>query len=262
MSEVQGKTNPLFAIAAVSVIIFSAVGVGVMTGVIPSSKSTVPAVQAPAATVSAAPEIKPAPAPEVRVVEAPPARVEPAPEPKVVEAPRAIPAKPAPRPATVYKAPPVQVATAEPPRVATNEPPRPPIATNAPPPVIAANEPVRPAPPPVPQICANCGVINAINVVEQKGQGSGVGVVAGGVVGGLVGHQIGQGRGNTAATVVGAVGGALAGNEVEKRVKATKQYNVSVRMDDGNFRNFTLDVDPGMAIGEKVKVIDGRLVRG
>ena len=128
--------------------------------------------------------------------------------------------------------------------------------------MVAANEPVRPAPPPVPQICANCGVINAINVVEQKGQGSGVGVVAGGVVGGLVGHQIGQGRGNTAATVVGAVGGALAGNEVEKRVKATKQYNVSVRMDDGNFRNFTLDVDPGMAIGEKVKVIDGRLVRG
>jgi len=39
MSETTSRISPLVAIAAVSVIIFSAVGVGVMTGVIPSSLS-------------------------------------------------------------------------------------------------------------------------------------------------------------------------------------------------------------------------------
>jgi hypothetical protein len=39
MSESQNRVSPIIAIAAVSVIVFSAVGVGVMTGVIPSSLS-------------------------------------------------------------------------------------------------------------------------------------------------------------------------------------------------------------------------------
>ena len=39
MSEASSRVSPIVAIAAVSVIIFSAVGVGVMTGVIPSSLS-------------------------------------------------------------------------------------------------------------------------------------------------------------------------------------------------------------------------------
>jgi hypothetical protein len=32
-------------------------------------------------------------------------------------------------------------------------------------------------------------------------------------------------------------------------------------MDDGNTRSFTLDGAPAYAVGEKVKVIDGRLVK-
>lgn len=39
MSESKNRTNPIMVIAAVSVIIFSAVGIGAMTGVIPSSIS-------------------------------------------------------------------------------------------------------------------------------------------------------------------------------------------------------------------------------
>jgi outer membrane lipoprotein SlyB len=100
-----------------------------------------------------------------------------------------------------------------------------------------------------------------VKVVDHKGEASGLGAVGGAVVGGLVGTQIGSGRGTTAATVIGAAGGALAGNEVEKRVKASKQYAVTVRMDDGNFRTVSFENEPGYSIGEKVKVVDGRIVR-
>jgi outer membrane lipoprotein SlyB len=105
-----------------------------------------------------------------------------------------------------------------------------------------------------------CGVVDAVNVVTKKGSGTGLGVAGGAVVGGIVGNQIGNGRGNTAATVVGAVGGALAGNEVEKRVRAVKEYQVVIRMDDGNTRTFAFESAPGYAVGDKVKILDGRLV--
>lgn len=210
MSEVQSKVSPIVAIAAVAVIIFSVIGVGVMTGVIPSSKSTVTTIQVP--------------------------------EPKAGQAPGAKSGQ-----TTARNASPATPAKKRPAQVAANEP-------------APAAAPV-PAPVPGPRVCAECGVIDSINAVEQKGQGSGLGAAGGAVVGGLLGNQVGGGRGNTVATVAGAVGGALAGNEIEKRVKSTKQYNVSVRMDDGNFRSFTFDSAPGYAIGEKVKVIDGRLVK-
>lgn len=62
--------------------------------------------------------------------------------------------------------------------------------------------------------CADCGVVQSVRAVEQKGEGSGVGLVAGGVVGGVLGHQIGSGRGQDVATAVGAVGGAAVGANV------------------------------------------------
>jgi outer membrane lipoprotein SlyB len=65
MSDTQRKVSPIVAIAAGSVIVFSAAGVGVMTGLIPSSFSNTqpypeqPAAAAPA--VSAPPAAAPAP---------------------------------------------------------------------------------------------------------------------------------------------------------------------------------------------------------
>jgi outer membrane lipoprotein SlyB len=88
-----------------------------------------------------------------------------------------------------------------------------------------------------------------------------LGAAGGAVVGGLLGNQVGGGSGRTAATVAGAVGGAVAGHQVEKHVKSTKQYDVSVRMEDGSFKKFTFDAAPTFTVGEKVKVIDGRLLR-
>lgn len=218
------KINPLVAIAAVSVIIFSAVGVGVMTGVIPSSKSEQAAAPTPTTAAAPAPAATPAAAP---ASEAAPA-----------EAPRKV-AKTQHEPKHEAKHEPTHVASAEPPRVAQNQP--------AP-------------PPPAPKICGNCGSVVAINTSKQKGEGSGLGAVGGAVVGGLLGNQVGRGTGRTVATVVGAGAGALAGNEVEKRAKSTETYHVAVRMDDGSTREFTYNEAPSFRAGDKVKVVDGGLV--
>ena len=107
-------------------------------------------------------------------------------------------------------------------------------------------------------VCASCGVVESVNAVQQKGQGSGIGVVAGGVAGGLLGNQIGGGKGKTAMTVLGAIGGGFAGNEVEKRVRTETVYDVTVRMDDGSTRSFRRA--EALSVGSAV-VIDGDTLR-
>ena len=107
--------------------------------------------------------------------------------------------------------------------------------------------------------CSQCGVVQNVQVVEQKGQGSGVGMIAGGVIGGVLGHQIGSGRGNTAATIVGAGAGAYAGNEVEKNKKKQTYWSVSVKMDNGTTRSYTYSNKPEFRDGDRVKTFeDGR----
>jgi outer membrane lipoprotein SlyB len=104
------------------------------------------------------------------------------------------------------------------------------------------------------RVCVNCGVVEAINLVEVKGEGSYLGMIAGGVAGALIGSQIGQGRGTTVAEVAGAAGGAYAGNEIEKRMKTTKHYEVLVRLDNGGTKTISYPAQPGFAVGTKVKV--------
>src|SRR5690554_1351829 len=60
---------------------------------------------------------------------------------------------------------------------------------------------VQPAPAPVPEVCSTCGVVSAINVREQRGEATGVGVALGALVGGLAGNQVGGGSGKKIATV-------------------------------------------------------------
>jgi len=105
--------------------------------------------------------------------------------------------------------------------------------------------------------CGDCGVVQSMRYVQEKGQGSGLGLVAGGVVGGVLGHQIGSGRGNTVATIAGAGVGAYAGNEIEKNKKAKSYWSVAIRMDNGSTRNFTYTSKPGVNEGERVKLVDG-----
>jgi len=126
-----------------------------------------------------------------------------------------------------------------------------PKAQAAPAPVqVASNAPAK-------RTCAECGVIESVREIQNRGEGTGLGAVGGAVVGGLLGNQVGSGRGNTAATVVGAVGGVIAGNEIEKRVKSTKGYEITVRFEDGSSRVISAASAPTWRTGDHVKVVDG-----
>lgn len=103
-------------------------------------------------------------------------------------------------------------------------------------------------------VCENCGVIESVRAVQQRGQGTGLGAVAGGVLGGAVGNQMGKGQGNAAMTVLGAVGGGLLGNEVEKSQRTNTVYEVRVRMDGGGVRTFTQATEP--STGTRVQLDD------
>jgi uncharacterized protein YcfJ len=109
--------------------------------------------------------------------------------------------------------------------------------------------------------CKDCGTVSDVKTIEKKGESSGGGAVLGGIVGGVLGHQVGSGRGNTAATVVGAAGGAYVGNEVEKNKKATTSYQVVVTMEDGKTRTFTFSNPTSYRTGDKVKIVNSKLVR-
>jgi outer membrane lipoprotein SlyB len=110
-----------------------------------------------------------------------------------------------------------------------------------------------------PAVCHDCGVIEAVNEVDTKGQGSGVGAVGGAVVGGLLGNQVGSGHGRQLATVAGAIGGAFAGNQIEGKVKATRSYDITVRMNDGATRTIHQAEQPSWRSGDHVRVVDGAL---
>ncbi len=151
--------------------------------------------------------------------------------------PAAVVAKPEPRPVAKAKKPVTQAELAQ----ATMVPPPPPPA-----------EPAR-------KICHECAVIESVREIEKAGTGSGVGAAGGAVVGGVLAHQVGQGRGKELATVLGAIGGGIAGNQIEKSAKKTKEYQITVRYEDGTKGLFTQGTPPGWREGDKVKVLDGAI---
>jgi len=261
------KTHPMLIIAAVAVTLFAGVGIGVMTGVIPSANSSaspklesstppIPtAMGASAMMGSAGSNASMAAADAI----APAANTE-KPIEKTVENKSATSA-----PNSNTKSNTAQVAhksTSTNTHAATtskSQTPTPFFAQNNP---SAQTESTAPRAQPVVSVCRTCGTIDSINTIVKQGEGSGAGAVLGGVLGGVLGHQVGNGRGKDLATVAGAVGGAVLGNSVEKNAKAANSYDVRVRMDDDTFRTVRNQTEPGLRVGDKVRVEDGRIVRG
>jgi len=108
-------------------------------------------------------------------------------------------------------------------------------------------------------VCADCGTITAIHAIEQAGEGSGLGAIAGGVAGAVLGHQVGGGTGKDIATIAGAAGGAYAGHQIEKKMKKTVRYDIVVKMENGQHRTVSQKEAPAIAVGDKVKIVDGML---
>jgi len=104
------------------------------------------------------------------------------------------------------------------------------------------------------------GTVQEIKVLEESSQGIGAGAVLGTIAGGLLGSQVGGGSGQTAAAVAGAAGGAYAGHELQKRYGNNVDFRITVETDDGRFLNIVQDNDPGVHIGQRVRVVDGRVM--
>jgi outer membrane lipoprotein SlyB len=110
-------------------------------------------------------------------------------------------------------------------------------------------------------VCYNCGQVEAINVIETRGEGGYLGTIGGGVVGALLGSQIGNGNGRTAAQIAGAVGGAYAGRAIEGNSRKMSHFEVIVRLQNGASQTLSFPNNPGLQVGDQVKIDNGRLVR-
>lgn len=120
----------------------------------------------------------------------------------------------------------------------------------------AVKQPIRKA-----AYCSACGVVEAVNVVEVKGDGNYLGTIGGGIIGAALGNQVGGGNGKTLATIAGAVGGAFAGRAMEGQVRKTTHHEVLVRLQNGGTQTASFEADPGYRIGDKVRITDGILAR-
>ena len=258
------KTHPAIIIAAVAVTIFSAIGAGVLTGIIPSAgalsgKDTAPTQSGlpPALTVAGAAQV-----PLGSLVEDDPTSstvTKPTPMLKPIEKPNL--GQPLAR--NEPRADSQISNTRKPANINTPVPtyqPNPGSATEHPQ-VLASNSSANTSSPLVSPVCSNCGTVDSVTANAVAGQGSGAGAVLGGVLGGVLGNQVGGGRGRDVATVAGAVGGAVLGNTIEKNTKASTTYSIRLRMEDGTFQTVKSDTDQGMRIGDRVKIENQRLIR-
>lgn len=107
------------------------------------------------------------------------------------------------------------------------------------------------------------GTIDSIQVVRGASATGGGGAVVGGLLGALVGNQVGSGSGRTAATVAGAVGGAVVGNNVEanRNANGANRYQINVRLDNGELRSVTQDSTYDLQVGNRIRLVDGRVYR-
>jgi len=218
-NKMPNRIHPLVAGAAISVMLVSLTGVAAITGIIPNSHSTASPAPAPIATSIGAATAAASPAALVHANAESDAQTKPAPVAK---------RSPAPRPSSQT---PVRRASSEQPsRVAQ-----------------------------APAVCHSCGRVESVQAIQHAAQPSGVGMVAGAVLGGVLGNQVGGGNGRKIATVAGAVGGGYAGNEIEKSNRTTTSYQVRVRMEDGEIRNFPYGQQPSWGVGDRVRIVDGHL---
>ncbi|OGA13857.1 MAG: hypothetical protein A3H32_13205 [Betaproteobacteria bacterium RIFCSPLOWO2_02_FULL_63_19] len=108
--------------------------------------------------------------------------------------------------------------------------------------------------------CYRCGTVESVRVVMLRGDASGLGAVAGGAAAAATGSQSDRGRGNPAMTDPGAAGGAFPGNEIAHDPKKRLAYRVTVHMDDGSYRTVSQPTPPGVATGDKVRLVGNSLI--
>ena len=110
-------------------------------------------------------------------------------------------------------------------------------------------------------LCADCGKVSSVQLLDRAGEGSAVGMIAGGAAGALLGRQVGAGLGKDLATLAGAAGGAYAGKQLEQRMKTQKVWDVTVAYPSGDTLHYEFAQDPGLQVGDIVRKSDQTIVR-
>ncbi|HKW37104.1 MAG TPA: hypothetical protein VJO54_04775 [Burkholderiales bacterium] len=110
--------------------------------------------------------------------------------------------------------------------------------------------------------CALCGTVESVRTVEVYDEPD----AASGAVDAATGTEPadtgpGGAIAGAAASVLDSLSGAVYGGKAEKNMRKRLVWRVTLRMDDGSFRAVSLPRPPAFAVGEKVRVAEGRLVR-
>jgi len=219
MENTKSGLHPLLTAAAISVTVFSAVGVATLTGLVPHSFGSQEQKQ----------EAAPLQIPQEVVKPVEPAITHPVPAKK---APVARAAKPRQSAPIAYgdfgQEPPARVAQVETPK-----------------PVV------------LPGNLATIQAVREVkDPGKTTGLGPIAGGIAGAVLGDQLG---GKGMTRKVVTVLGAAGGAYAGRQIEEHTRATKHWEIDLRRDDGAYETMRSDVAPPYHAGDRVRVVDGRL---
>ena len=113
-----------------------------------------------------------------------------------------------------------------------------------------------------PSTCALCGTIESVRTVEVYDEPSaGAADPKNGAEAAGAGPDGAIASG--AMSVLDSLSGFVPGSatENEKNLRKRFVWRVTLRMDDGSFRAISLSSPPAFAVGEKVRVVEGHLVR-
>lgn len=109
----------------------------------------------------------------------------------------------------------------------------------------------------LPGACALCGTIESVRAVEVLDE---AGATAG-TADSRSGTATNNAGANVSTSVLDTLSGVVSGSAPERNVRKRVVYRVTLRMDDGSFRAISLSSPPAFAVGDKVRVVGGRLVR-
>lgn len=101
--------------------------------------------------------------------------------------------------------------------------------------------------------CGNCGVVEIVREAPPRGREPGA-APEGGVPESVLGYRMGGGGGEGFVILLGAMAGAT------RAGGAGRVYEVDVRMEDGAVRTFRHPLEPAWRLGDRVRVIQGRIV--
>lgn len=101
--------------------------------------------------------------------------------------------------------------------------------------------------------CASCGVVEIVRLVELR-RGASAAAPEGRLSESVLGYRMGGGGGEGFVLLLGALAGAA------PAARAQTVYEVDVRLEDGSLRTFRQAGEPRWRLGERVRVIQGRIV--